>query len=303
MNPKSGNKKNQSFTLIELLIVLSIIIIVLIISIPALKNFQKKSTLESLTDEIINTLRFSQNKTLASEKSGQYGVYFDNINAPNQYILFKGIDFNSRDPTFDEIHKFSDNVRIYQISLGDGKEVVFKKVTGETNTSGNIVIGLISDSSQLRTIYVENSGKVGLTTSATPLDTSRIKDSRHIHLAYNRDVKNDTFLQLVFPDYPNDNYDIVFQNYLNLTKTEFYWEGSVLVGPADSKTEQKLIIHTHNLTETSAQFCIHRDRRYNDKALQIKIFDDGSGNLISYAADGQESKGTSIYLLGDPQQQ
>ena len=118
MNPKSGNKKNQSFTLIELLIVLSIIIIVLIISIPALKNFQKKSTLESLTDEIINTLRFSQNKTLASEKSGQYGVYFDNINAPNQYILFKGIDFNSRDPTFDEIHKFSDNVRIYQISLG-----------------------------------------------------------------------------------------------------------------------------------------------------------------------------------------
>ncbi len=303
MNFRLGNEKNKSFTLIELLIVLSTIIIVLVVSIPAFKNFQKKSTLESLTDEIINTLRFTQNKTLASEKSGQYGVYFNNIDTPNQYILFKGTDFNLRDPASDEIHKFSDNVRIYQINLGDGKEVVFKKVTGETNVSGNIVIGLISDSSQLRTIYIENSGKVGLTAPAIPLDINRIKDSRHIHLTYNRDVRNDTFLQLVFPDYPNDNYDIVFQNYLNLTKTEFYWEGSVLVGPAGGKTEQKLIIHTHSLTETSAQFCIHRDGRYNDKALQIKIFEDSSGNLISYTAGGQESKGTSIYLFGDPLQQ
>lgn len=303
MNLRLGNEKNKSFTLIELLIVLSTIIIVLVVSIPAFKNFQKKSTLESLTDEIINTLRFSQNKTLASEKSGQYGVYFDDINTPNQYILFKGTSFTLRDPAFDETHKFPDNVKIYQINFGGGKEIVFKKVTGETNVSGNILIGLISDGSQLRTIYIENSGKVGLAAPVTPLDVNRIKDSRHIHLTYNRDIRNDTFLQLVFPDYPNDNYDIVFQNYLNLAQTEFYWEGGILVGPVGGKTEQKLIIHTHSLTGTSAEFCIHRDRRYNDRALQIKIIDDSSGNLINYTADGQESKGTSIYLFGDPLQQ
>lgn len=298
------NKKEVfGFTLIEILIVIAIFSIIFTFTVLSLRYFQKKSELNNTTEEIINSLRLAQNKTLASEGASSYGIYFNDTTSPNQYILFKGTSFASRDPAFDETFKLSNNLLIYQINLGGGKDVVFKRIKGETDVSGNIIIGLSGDSSKTKNIYIEKSGMVGLTLPTLPLDANRIKDSRHIHLGYNRNIQNDTFLQLIFPDYPSDNYDIVFQNYLNPAQTEFYWKGTVLVGPASNKTEQKLIIHTHILTSTSAQFCIHRDRGYNDKALQIKILEDTSGDLVSYTADGQESKGTSIYLLGDPQRQ
>ena len=282
----------KSFTLIELLVIIGTMIILMALAAPAFRIFQKESDLNDSAEEIINILRLAQNKTLASEGASQWGIYFDDTITPHQYILFKGSNYAARDSTFDEVHKLPKTIEIYEINLG-GKEVVFNRVSGETNQSGNIKIRLISDISKTKIIYVENSGQVGLTSPTIPSDVDRVKDSRHLHFNYNQNAQNATTLHLIFPDYPADNYDISFQDYLNVDKTEFSWEGKVLVGPAGSKTEQRLKIHTHSLTSVVAQFCIHRDRRYNDKALNITL---DSQNLINYTTDGEVTKGSSIYV-------
>ena len=48
----------------------------------------------------------------------------------------------------------------------------------------------------------------------------------------------------------------------------------------------------HELSDIETIFCIHRDRRYNSKALDISL--DGQ-NLINYTAAGVTSQGTSFW--------
>lgn len=288
-------EREKSFTLIELLVIVGILIILIALSVPALKSFQKESDLNNSTEEIINTLRLAQNKTVVSEEASQYGVHFEN----GKYVLFKGISYNPLAPD-NETRNLPKSIEIYEINLaGGGSEALFNRVTGATDQFGKVSIRLKTDISTTKIIYIENSGQVGLTSPLTPSETSRIKDSRHIHFDYNQSVQDAVTLHLIFPDYPSDNYNISFQNYLNLDKTEFDWGGTVLVGPEGSKTEQILRIHTHSLTSFVAQFCVHRDRRYNDKALNITL---DIENLINYTAAGEESRGSSFWVE-EPQRQ
>jgi len=290
----------RSFTLIEILIVIGIIGILAVLAFPAYRFFQRESDLTTSSVEIVNTIRLAQNKTLASEGASQYGVYFDQTTVPHQHILFKGGSYVSRDASFDEIHKLSSFVEVFEINLAGGvSEVVFNRVSGETLQSGNISLRLKTDPTKIKTIYIESSGRVDLILSSTPSDEGRIKDSRHVHFTYNQDARNAATLHLVFPNYPADNFDINFQANLNSAKTKFYWEGGVLVGQVGNQTEQKLIIQTHSLDITSAQFSVHRDRRSNDKTLEITLDDQ---NLIHYTADGQTTRGSSVHVT-DPQWQ
>jgi hypothetical protein len=88
--------------------------------------------------------------------------------------------------------------------------------------------------------------------------------------------------------------EIPFADYLK--DGQFFWEDEV-----DVEGEiQKLKIHTHRLNNPDTQFSIHRDQRYNNKALTIDIddtpTDSDPGNLITYTAQGETATGTSIYV-------
>jgi len=290
----------RSFSLVEILVIIGIMVLLMVFSIPAYHLFQRGSDLTNSSFEIGNTLRLAQSKTLASEGASQYGVYFNQNTVPHQYTLFKGSSYGSRDSTFDEVHELSNFLEIFEINLAGGEpEVVFKRISGTTNQPGNISLRLQSDPQKTKSIYIESSGQIDFLSPATSSDEERIKDSRHVHFTYNQNAKNATTLHLIFSDYPADNFDIDFQSNLNSDKTKFSWEGSILAGPAGSKTEQRLLIQTHSLELTSAQFSIHRDQRHNDKALEIWLDDQ---NLLNYTADGQTQEGSSIYVT-DPQWQ
>lgn len=282
------------FTLVEILVIIGIMLILMGLAIPSYRFFQKESDLTNSAEEIISTLRLAQNKTLASEGASQFGVYFNQSTTPHQYTLFKGENYGVRDESFDKIHKLSSFLEISEINLvGGASEVVFDRVFGTTLQSGYLSIRLRDSPAKTKSIYIENFGRIELGSSTPPSDTERIKDSRHVHFTYSQNAKDAITLHLVFPDYPADNFDIAFQTYLNLGKTEFYWEGKVLVGPSGNKTEQNLIIQTHSLELTYAQFSVHRDRRYNDKALEITLDDQ---NLINYTVQGNTAKGSSIHV-------
>ena len=282
-------KNNRGISLIELLVVVAILIILTVLSFRAFVFFQKESDLTNYTEEIINTLRLARNKTLSSEESSNYGVHFET----NKYVLFKGRDYNPS-ATDNRVYNLSPRMEIYDISLsGGGSDVVFEKILGNTSQSGTVSLRLKNDLTKTNTISISSNGQIAFGIESLPTDEGRIKDTRHVHLTYNNNLQEAVTLHLIFPDYPSDNYDIDFQTYLNPEKTEFFWEGTIFVGPEDNKTEQKLKIHTHNISVDSAQFCVHRDRRYNDKTLQINLDDQ---NLINYTADGQVTKGSSIYV-------
>ena len=290
-------KSSKSFTLVELLVIVGIMITLTAISIPAFHFFQSESKLSNSAEEITNTLRLTQNKTLASEEASQWGVYFTTSTQLHQYTLFEGSSFASRTTSSDEVHQLPKSIEIYEIDLWGGNEVVFEKVTGYTSSTsqtGKVSIRLKDEPSKTKTIYIENSGLISLTSPSIISDQNRLKDSRHVHFDYSQTISTSTeSLTLTFTyDASIVTKEIKISE--NLKDNQIYWEGEVNV---DGEI-QKLKIHTHKLNDpaTGSQFCIHRDRRYNTKAITIEISGDSSGNLISYDATGQTIKGNSIYV-------
>lgn len=280
--------KQKSFTVVEFLVVFSVLAVLIIISAGAFILFQRKSDLNYGTEEIINVLRIAQNKTLASEGTSQYGVYFDNITVPSQYTLFKGSDYASREISFDKVYKLSEKVEIYAINLGGGNEVVFERLTGNSNLSGDLSLRLKTDPTNSQIIYIEASGQISMSSPAVPSDDDRIKDSRHLHFDYSRAI--DTATETLTLDFGTKTENILITD--NMKDGQIYWQGEIDV---DGET-QELKIHTHRLNNPDTQFCIHRDRRYNSKALTITISGDGSGALIDYSVDGSIISSTSIYV-------
>lgn len=284
----------QGFTLTELLIVIGILIVLIGIAVPAFHFFQRESDLNNGAEEIINTLRFARNKTLASEKDSQWGIYFSTSTDPHQFILFKGESFASREASFDDIHQVPKSVEIYQINLSGGEpELVFFRITGETGQFGSVSIRLKSDFLKTKTVYIENSGQAGLVAAGVISDENRIKDSRHVHLdSYSRYIStsSEKIILTFFYNSATTTEEIIISD--NIKNGQIYWEKEIVV----DQSPQKIKIHTHRFNDPDSLFSIHRDRRYNDKALEIEISGDGSGSLIEYDLDGQTVKGSSIYV-------
>lgn len=301
-------QKLKGFTIVELLVIVGILIILTAITIPNLHFFQKESDLNNTKEEVINTLRLAQNKTLASEGASQYGVYFDATSTPNQYTLFKGRAFSLRATSSDKIYKLPKTIKISEIDLWGGEEVVFARVSGWTSTTdqlGKITLELKIDPSKTKTIYIENSGQVGLTDPPAPSDENRIKDSRHVHLYYGgREIVTSTEkLILTFEGLVTE--EIIIGD--NVKEGQIDWKGTVLVGG----NNQILHIHTHRLNDYDTPspcsylpctvFSIQRDQRYNNKALDIDIWGvpgdpAETPDLIRYAANGSTIQGNSDYV-------
>jgi Tfp pilus assembly protein FimT len=286
----------KSFTLIETLIVVGFLALLVGLSVPALGLFKKTSDLTGSAQEIMGFLQLAQNKTLALENGGQWGVYFSTSTLPQRHILFMGSNFSSRDSSFDKVQDLSKGIEIYQVNLSGGSEVVFSKISGQAVPEGSIYLRLKEDQSKIAAIFIDVSGKVGLIDSALPSDTNRVKDSRHVHFDYSRVISLATEkLTLIFsnsPD-PDVSQDIIVAD--NLIDGQIFWEGEISVGGQ----MQKIKIQTHRLDNPDTQFSLHRDKRYNTKAVRVAIGGDASGDLIQYQSDGLTAKGNSIYVA-DP---
>lgn len=287
----SNGVNTKGFTLVEALTIVGILIVLIAISIPAFRFFQRESDLNNSVEETLNTLRLAQNKTITSEGAAQYGVHFE----AGKYVLFKGATYNSS-ASDNEIRNLPKSVEIYKVELaGGGSEVVFARVTGTTNQFGRVYFQLKTDISKTKTIYIENSGQVGLTSPTVPSEANRIKDSRHTHFDYSRPIST-----------PSESLTLNFEGGVtktiiiseNLRGGQIYWDGQIDVGGQI----QKLKIHTRRLNNPDTQFCIHRDRRYNNKSLDITLSGDPTGSLINYSTDGLTTTKTSIYAT-NPQWQ
>jgi len=281
--------RERGFTLFEIIIVISILTVLAVISVTDFVAFQKKTDLNNSLQEVVSILRVAQNKTLASENSGQYGVYLNTVTSPNQYTLFKGISYASRDVSYDKIHSLPQAIEFFGINLGSGNEIVFDKLIGTTGQSGSASLRLKADTTQTRIFYVSSSGAIGFQPPVTPPDSNRIKDSRHLHFDYSRLVNT-----------LNENIVLTFDGSVNQTIPismyliggQIDWQGTVSAGG----TNQTVRVHTHKLNSPDTQFSIHRDRRLNNKSLTITISGDVSGNLIQYSADGLTTTYSSIYV-------
>ncbi|MEK7664498.1 MAG: prepilin-type N-terminal cleavage/methylation domain-containing protein [Patescibacteria group bacterium] len=287
------------FTLIEIIVV---VVILGILATVAISNFalQKQETdLSGNAQDVVNILRLAQSKTLASTSNSQYGVYFDSSASPNKYVLFKGASYASRDSSYDINYSLPSTMEFFSVSFGGGNEVVFDKLTGTTAQSGSLSVKMKLDTGQSKNIFVSNSGSIDLSASIAPSDSSRTKDSRHVHLDYSRQnfincPATNATLSLYFNGASSPQQTVSICS--NLVSGQLKWKGAILVAGSNQTIE----IDTHHLNDINytngTQFSLHRDRRSNNKSLRVTISGDNTGNLIDYSDDGLTTIHTSSYV-------
>lgn len=148
------NSQN-GFTLIELILVVSIIAIIAAGSIPFLASFNQRSQGDAVAREVVSALRFAQQKAVASENDSQFGVYFDDPS--NEFIIFRGASYGVN-PAEDRVFSYEDSVTISQGFAGD--EVNFEKVTGNTSDAGTI--NIITSTGVSYPVTISSLGKIEL---------------------------------------------------------------------------------------------------------------------------------------------
>lgn len=285
-----GQRKSlNGFTLIELVVVIALVVLLGGLALPALRVVQKNSELDSTAESLVSVLRLAQNRTLASEGSSQYGVFFDTIASPNQYILFRGVTYATRDVAFDELYILPKSLEISVIAMPEN-EVVFTRVTGVVLNSGLVTLRLLSSPEKTESVYVSGTGAIQKTSAFVASDENRQKDSRHVHVDYaGRVIATGTeSMRLVFA---STTYQIVLAS--NMRDGQIFWEDNVVV----DGEPQTILIQTHRLNDPmlGTQFSIVRDKSKNTKAVTIEISGDSTGNLIRYDVAGATTQGTSLY--------
>ncbi|MDQ3076807.1 MAG: prepilin-type N-terminal cleavage/methylation domain-containing protein [bacterium] len=145
----------KGFTLIEILIVVSIIGIISTILMTSFSLFNKSEALDKDTDAVVESLAEARSLTLASQDASQYGVHFD----MNKVTIFIGTVYSSSASTNKDILLASTDT-ILTISLtGGGSDVVFKRLTGETTQNGTVIISS-PNTSKTRTVTIYKTGVV-----------------------------------------------------------------------------------------------------------------------------------------------
>lgn len=153
------NIKNKGISLIEILIIVSIIAIISAIVVPNLSKFRNQQVLQNTTEDIVSLLNEARNSTISSKNSNTYGVHFQSDKA----ILFTGTSF-SISPSNKQIDIDSSVIIPVTggINLnGGGDDVVFTRISGDTTNNGTIIIQLVNDVTQQKVINISKIGVIG----------------------------------------------------------------------------------------------------------------------------------------------
>lgn len=113
----------KSFTLIEILISLSILTIIFLTFAPLGIKGYFRFVVESESQRIIEELRLSQFMAMTQKNDSSFGAYF----LPKKIIFFQGDSFKARDQRYD----FEMEIPSYLKVISSPQEIVFSKLEGK----------------------------------------------------------------------------------------------------------------------------------------------------------------------------
>ena len=122
--------KYKAFTIVEILIVASILFFISAVFLRPLINISKDySTVRSDTFKIKAVLETAQNKATIQESNSDWGVYF--VGSSSSYYLFSGPSFSSSTNYY--TYFLDENDIFLDPNSSSVKEIIFKKGSGYTN--------------------------------------------------------------------------------------------------------------------------------------------------------------------------
>jgi len=129
------------------------------LSLIGLWYFSKATNAQALEKDkqgLVAILQEARSLALSSKNALQYGVHLEEF----QTVLFKGSTYDSNDPD-NKYQKFNRAIHLSAQSLnGGGIDIIFSRLTGETNNFGTITLSLINSPFSSVTITINNGGVI-----------------------------------------------------------------------------------------------------------------------------------------------
>ena len=150
----------KGFTLIELIIVISIAIILATIGVLNLYNYRAQNDLNMTIYEIVSTLRVARNYSISQESiepgsNKKWGVHFES----GEYVLFRGlITYDQLETTV--VSKLILRPTIEFKTMPSPMDIIFEPITGKPNAANSIEISLKSNPANFKTITINSNGQI-----------------------------------------------------------------------------------------------------------------------------------------------
>jgi prepilin-type N-terminal cleavage/methylation domain-containing protein len=151
-------KSYSGFSLIEILLVISILAIISASVFLWFSNYQRQTETESASKMIISSLRDAQSRSISGKDFMRWGIFFDDTD--NKFILFRD-EGGYASATVKEETYLSKYVQFDSASLlGGCNEIIFEKINGATAQSCAIKIVDKSNYSNFINIIITSSGLI-----------------------------------------------------------------------------------------------------------------------------------------------
>lgn len=143
--PLRFDARRRGFTMVEMMVVLSIFATLVAIGTPVYATYQKNLTLQNTVEEVLGQLRVAEEHAISAQDGMYHGVQFTS----DTYTLFNA------DRSVMTARTLPNNVRI----LSGDAEVVFERLTGFSDVH-DIVVGYAGGDQ--RHIHVTKTGSISV---------------------------------------------------------------------------------------------------------------------------------------------
>ena len=148
-NSKMTNERG--LTIIEVLIVISIVAVIGSSFISLSINFLTSNNLKNITDELISALRTAQANSMYGKGGSNWGVKI----SESKIFLYKGNSYEGRDQAFDHSSGIPSNITIIQ-----EEDIFFFRRTGTPSATPDITIQ--TQTGDTNTVSVNGAGAVNV---------------------------------------------------------------------------------------------------------------------------------------------
>jgi len=148
-----SRKTTAGFSIVEVLIAITIILAIGTVSIFSFLNWRSAKKIETGADTVLSVLKEARNLSVSGKESSSYGVYFGDT---DRVVLFKGESYNSG--LIVSTAYLPSGTIVSTSTLGTS--VFFKRLSGNANGNGIIIVKDNSNASNTRTINIEVTGSL-----------------------------------------------------------------------------------------------------------------------------------------------
>ena len=144
MNILKHKNSKKGLTLVEILISIAILTFLFLFGLSAFRVFSGKEALSTEAKKITTAIEEARSKTLSSEGGERFGVYLlTNGIVVFQYPYVEG-GLNNKNVSLERGVSISS-----YLLTGGGNQILFKKISGETDNNGSITLVSSRESKQI----------------------------------------------------------------------------------------------------------------------------------------------------------